>query len=204
MKLLFIGMQGSGKGTQAQIISQSLKIPHISTGDLLRNVTGELKKEVDSYIAIGKLVPDELIIRTLKERISKEDCKNGFILDGFPRNIEQAKALDKITNIDEIIEISISDDEAIKRISSRISCKNCGSVYNLITNPPKISNKCDKCSSELVQRADDTFNAIKKRLEIYHNETKPILQHYKSIKVNGLQSIDKVFNDIKIALNNGK
>jgi adenylate kinase len=201
MKLILVGPQGSGKGTQAKIISEKLALPHISTGDLFRALTGELKAEVDTIVNSGKLVPDELTVKILKERISKEDCKNGFILDGFPRNISQAKALDSITKVDKIIEISITDDEAVKRIGTRLSCKKCGSVYNLVTNPPKVANTCDKCSSPLIQRADDTEESLRKRLQIYHDETEPILEYYSSTKINGDQSIENVTKDILKELN---
>jgi len=197
-KIIFIGPQGSGKGTQAKIISEELAIPHISTGDLFRMLEGELREEVNSYINKGSLVPDELTVRILKERISKEDCKDGFILDGFPRNIAQAEMLDKITTIDKVIEITISDELAIERISSRWSCKKCGAVYNSITNLPKRENICDKCEGELYRRADDNPEAIKKRLETYHKETEPILEKYMRIleTIDGEQEIDKISNEI--------
>jgi adenylate kinase len=201
MKLIFVGAQASGKGTQAKIISQNLKIAHISTGDLLRNSSGQLKKELDESMNSGKLVPDELMLRILKERLSRSDCKSGFILDGFPRNMEQAKALDKITKIDKVIEIEISDKEAINRLVGRRNCPQCGKIYNINTAPkPAHDNLCDDCSVQLNQRADDALDAIKKRLETYHNETEPILKHYKSIKVNGEQDIDSVTKDILNAL----
>lgn len=196
MNLIFVGPQGSGKGTQAKIIAEKLKIAHISTGDLLRSLSGKLKEEADSYMFQGKLVPDEFIMKILKERLQQKDCQHGFILDGFPRNIKQAHALDSITKIDKVIEIHISDKEAIKRVSSRISCKNCGSVFNELTNPPKKQGICDKCHSPIIKRADDSEEALKKRLETYHNDTKPILAHYKSIKINGEQEISKVTDDI--------
>ena len=196
MKLIFIGVQGSGKGTQAKVIAEKLKIAHISTGDLLRSLSGKLKEEADSYMLQGSLVPDEFIIKILKESLSQKDCQLGFILDGFPRNIKQALALDNITKIDKVIEIHISDSEAIKRVSSRISCKNCGSVFNELTNPPKKQGICDKCHSKIVKRADDTEEAMKKRLETYHSETKLILAHYKTIKIDGEQDITKVTDDI--------
>jgi len=196
MKIIFIGPQGSGKGTQAKIISKKLNLQHISTGDLLREVQGELKQEVDNYMQSGKLVPDELIIKILKQRISQEDCKQGFILDGFPRNIQQAQELDKITQIDKIIEISISDKEAVKRITTRLNCKNCGTTFNTDTNPPIQENTCNSCNKELYQRPDDNEEAVKARLEIYHKETEPILQHYPSIKINGEQKIESVTQDI--------
>lgn len=199
MNIIFIGIQGSGKGTQAKIISEKLKIPHISTGDLLRSAQGELKQEIDSYMLQGKLIPDELMLKILKETLDKAD--NGFILDGFPRNIEQAKALDKITRIDKAIEIVISDEEALKRLSGRRNCENCKANYNIYTAPkPKQEGVCDYCQGKLVQRKDDNEEAIKKRLEVYHKETEPILNHYKSIKINGEQDIEKVTYDIKKAI----
>ncbi|MFA5258769.1 MAG: adenylate kinase [Candidatus Pacearchaeota archaeon] len=199
VNIIFIGPQGSGKGTQAKIISEKLDLVHISTGDLFRGLTkGELKEEVDSYINKGNLVPDEVTIKILNERISREDCKKGFILDGFPRNVVQANLLEKITQINQVIEINISDEIAIKRISSRLSCKKCGTIYNLETNPPKEPNICDKCQEELYRRADDNPEAIKKRLETYHNETKPVLKKYQSIltTIDGNQEIDKIAEQI--------
>ncbi len=199
MNLLLIGIQGSGKGTQAKMLSEKLKIPHISTGDLLRS-NKEFKEEIALYINKGLLVPNELIIKLLKSRISLPDAQEGFILDGFPRTIEQAKALDKITKINKVIEIFISDEEAIKRISSRLSCQKCGAVYNTLTNPPKTPGVCALCLSPLYQRPDDNPEAIKKRLKIYHQETPLILAHYPSIKISGQQPIEKVFEDILSAI----
>jgi adenylate kinase len=199
MKLIFIGPQGSGKGTQAEIISKKFSIAHISTGELLRNTKGKLKKQTDNYMNKGKLIPDKLMIKILEQRIKKKDCKEGFILDGFPRNIEQAKKLDKITSINKVIEIKISDKQAIKRLEGRRICPKCGANYNLVTSPkPKQKEKCDKCGSKLIKRKDDTKPAIKKRLNIYHKKTESILDYYKDkvIKINGEQSIDKVSKDI--------
>lgn len=197
MNIIFIGAQGSGKGTQAKIISEKLKIPHISTGDLLRNVKGNLKEQVDSYMHSGKLIPDELMLRVLEERLKQRDCKNGFILDGFPRNLSQANTLDKITKIDKVIEIFISDKQALKRLSGRWNCKKCGTTYNILTQPkPKEKGICDKCNLPLYQREDDKEEAIKARLKIYHRETEPVLKHYKSEKINGMQNIEKVTEDI--------
>ena len=179
MRIVFLGPQGSGKGTQAKIISEILNAPHISTGDILRNVQGELKKQVDEYILNGKLVPDELMIKILTERFSKPDCKKGFILDGFPRNLKKADQLEQSNEIDKYFEIFISDEEAVRRLSGRWNCKNCGAIYNVNTAPkPLVSGKCDKCQGDLFQREDDKPDAIKKRLEVYHNETEPILEKY--------------------------
>jgi adenylate kinase len=197
MKLVFIGPQGSGKGTQAKIISEKIGFPHISTGDLLRNIQGDLKQEVDNHMNQGVLVPDELMLRILKETINSPYCEAGFILDGFPRNIEQAKELEKITSIDKFIEISISDEEAIKRISGRRNCNQCGKIYNINTSPkPEQENECDACKTPLTQRPDDTEDAVKKRLNVYHNDTEPILKEYPSIKIKGEQDIKDVTRDI--------
>ncbi|MDD5192851.1 MAG: nucleoside monophosphate kinase [Candidatus Nanoarchaeia archaeon] len=197
MRLVFMGPQGSGKGTQAKIISETLNVPHISTGDLLRNAQGELKKEVDKYMLKGQLVPDELILKILKERISNKDCKKGFILDGFPRTLNQADELEKETEIDKYFEIFITDEEAVKRLSGRWNCKNCNIAYNVITTPkPKVSGKCDVCNSDLFQREDDNGEATKKRLELYHKEIGPLIEKYDVIRVNGKQKIEKVAHDI--------
>jgi adenylate kinase len=196
MKLIFIGPQGSGKGTQAKEVAEKLGIPHISTGDLLRSATGKLREEINSYMAVGNLFPDERMLEVLKARLAKKDCAKGFILDGFPRNLKQAGMLDKITSIDKAIEINISDSEAVRRLSGRVACANCGKGYNLITMPPKNPKKCDDCGGKLVQREDDKEAAIRKRLGIYHRETEPILEHYQAIRINGEQSVEKVSKDI--------
>ena len=197
MNLVFIGPQASGKGTQAKIIARKLGLIHISTGDLLRGVQGDFKEEVDKYLNQGELVPDELMIEILKERISKDDAKKGFILDGFPRNLNQAEELNNVTNIDKFIEILIPDDLAVKRLSGRVNCSKCGEIYNLFTFPkPKKKGVCDKCSNKLSKRDDDNEEAIRKRLAIYHKETEPILRENPSLKIDGTREIEKVTDDI--------
>jgi adenylate kinase len=197
MKLIFVGPQGSGKGTQAKIVSKELGIAHISTGDLLREATGELREEIDSYIVGGNLVPDELILKILKERVAREDCEKGFILDGFPRNMSQAEALDRDMKMDKVIEISISDEESVNRILGRRPCPKCGILWNVRTSPkPKVETICDECGAELVKRDDDNEESLRKRLEIYHNDTEPILEHYDSVRINGEQSIEQVSEDV--------
>lgn len=197
MKLIFVGPQGCGKGTQAKVVVEKLGLCHISTGDMLRALEGGLKEEVKSYTDEGKLVPDELIVRILKERVMKSDCDNGFILDGFPRNVAQADELDKIMDVDKVIKISISDDESVRRISGRRNCSGCGMIWNVNTSPkPVDDSKCDKCGSELMQRVDDNEESLRKRLEIYHRDTEPILERYTSVKINGEQSIEKVSEDL--------
>ncbi len=199
MKLIFIGPQGSGKGTEAKRISKKLSICHISTGDLLRNYKGELKKEIDSHINKGELIPDELMLKLLKEKLNSKECSEGFILDGFPRDKEQADMLDEITDIDYVIELDISNEEAIKRISGRRVCKDCGRNYNLYTGiTPKKDDVCDTCGGEIIKREDDYPEAVKKRLNTYHKKTEPVLEKYsdKLIKINGEQSVEKVQEDI--------
>jgi len=201
MKIVFIGVQGSGKGTQAKVIAQKLGLVHISTGDLFRGAKGEEKAKLDSYMNSGKLVPDTLVLEILKKRLDEADAQKGFILDGFPRNIEQAKALDEIVKIDNAFDIKISDEEALKRLSGRVTCEKCKAGYNLYTAPkPKNPEVCDVCGGKLVQRADDNPEAIKKRIEIYHTETAPIIKFYNTVKVNGEQSIEKVTEDIMKAV----
>lgn len=194
-----MGIQGSGKGTQAKIISEKLEIPHISTGDLFRGCEGELKSKLDEYMNSGKLIPDDLVLEILNERISKDDCEKGFILDGFPRNLEQAKKLNDLLEVDRVFEIHISDGEVFNRLEGRRTCKNCNAGYNVRTAPkPKNENYCDFCEGELYKRDDDNEGAIKKRIEIYHNETEPVLDFYedKVIKINGEQEIEKIAEDI--------
>jgi adenylate kinase len=201
MKLILIGPQGSGKGTQAKLLSEKLKIPHISTGDLLRSAKGDFRKDIDSYIVNGNLYPDEKMLKILENRFKEKDCKNGFILDGFPRNLKQAAMLDKITKIDRVIEIYIADNAAVQRISGRRHCEKCNEDYNLATRPPKNSGKCDRCGGKLIARDDDTPEAVRKRLNIYHKETEPILKRYGHLRVNGEESIERVQDEIMQNLN---
>lgn len=204
MNIILMGIQGSGKGTQAKLLSKQLNIPHISTGDLFRSLSGDLKSKVDAIINQGSLVPDDLTLEILKQRMSKPDCKKGFILDGYPRNISQAKMLDTITKVDLVIEIGLDDEESINRLLGRRSCKTCNKEYN-INIPflaPKDPKLCDLCGNTLFQRKDDsTQESIQNRLDIYHNETEPVLKHYKSIKINGNQPIDAVLSNILKAIN---
>jgi len=198
MNLIFIGPQASGKGTQAKVIASRYKLCHVSTGDLLRNATGEAKAQIDALLKGGNLVPDEVVVSLLKERMTKTDCANGVILDGFPRTLEQAKTLDSFCKIDKVVEISLSDEEAVKRLETRRSCVKCGAVFNTITNPPKKEGVCDNCNSEIVKRADDEEKAIRKRLETYHKLTSPVLEYYKNklVTIDGEQAIAKVSEDV--------
>jgi len=185
--IIFLGPPGAGKGTHAKEISSILNIPHISTGDIFRDAIKnqtELGMKVKEFLDSGKLVPDELVWEVVKDRLDAEDCKNGFILDGFPRTILQAELLDKYLkekNADlKVIYLDASDDLVIKRLSSRRVCKNCGAIYNLISMPPKKEGICDICGGELYQRSDDYPDVIKKRLETYYKETQPLIDYYKN------------------------
>jgi len=197
MNLIFVGPPGSGKGTQAKIIARILDSPHISTGDLVRESTGDLKREIDSYINMGNLVPDELILKILKKRLSRGDAKGGFILDGFPRNIAQADALDLFVKIDKVIHIKLPDKEAFNRISGRRNCAKCGRIYNIYTSPkPKQDGICDYDGSILHERGDQREEVIEKRLQVYHNDTEPILKKYTHFDVDGSKDIDVVTQEI--------
>jgi adenylate kinase len=201
---LFVGIQGSGKGTQAKLVSEEKGFCHISTGDLFRSLSGKLKEKVDSYINQGNLVPDDLVLEMVKERISKPDCQKGIILDGFPRNIYQSSELDKILKVTKVIEIKISDEEALKRLSGRRVCSVCKGGYNIYTAPkPKKENICDKCGGKLIQREDDNIEAIKKRIVTYHKDTKPILDYYKDklVSINGERDIDVIEKELIKILN---
>lgn len=192
-----MGKPGSGKGTQAKIIAKKLNIPHISTGDLFREATGKLGELVHSYIDKGNFVPDDITIKVLKERIAKEDCKNGFVLDGFPRTLPQAEALENLIKIDHYVNIYVSDDDAIKRMKGRRNCKKCNAMYNLYTSPtPKNEKRCDVCRGELYEREDQKGDAIEQRIKIHYKEVEPILEKYKPIKVNGSKSIEEVTESI--------
>ena len=184
MRIILLGMPGAGKGTQAQIIEEELTIANVSTGAILREVSkseSDLGQKVQTYLNSGQLVPDEIIIEMLVERISKDDCNNGFILDGFPRNIEQAKSLDQAgVSIDLVIYLKILEEQIIERMSGRRIHLASGRSYHTTFNPPKVDGKDDLTGEDLIQRSDDKPDVIKKRLEVYFNETEPMLDFYKN------------------------
>lgn len=209
MKLIIMGPPGAGKGTQAALIKKEYAIPHISTGDMFREAIKNATKlgvEAKSYIDKGMLVPDSVTIGLVKERLSCEDCKEGFLLDGFPRTIAQAEALDVILKelnmkLDAVINIAVDSEVLVDRIVGRRVCKNCGAGYHITNLKPKKDGVCDVCGSELIQRKDDTKETVVTRLDVYTNQTKPLLDYYNNQKlvkeVNGLGDIDVIFNQIK-------
>ena len=182
MKKIFLGSPGSGKGTAASRIAPKFKVPHISTGDLFRqNIKGETQIGIKAkgHMERGELVPDEIVIEMLKERIQGSDCEEGFILDGFPRTIPQAEQLSELVDMDIVINMNVPDEIVIKRLSSRITCKDCGEIFNLIGIIPKEEGKCDKCEGELIRRPDDEPEVIQNRLDTYKKQTAPLIGFYK-------------------------
>lgn len=182
MNLILLGAPGAGKGTQAEIICDTLKIPAISTGNILREAVKngtELGLKAKEYMESGNLVPDEVVIGLLKERISQEDCKNGYILDGFPRTVPQAEALDAMgVVIDKVIDIEVSDEAIQARLSGRRVCEGCGASYHIQYKPSQVEGKCDKCGGNTIQRKDDHPDTIKERLSVYHEQTEPLKDYY--------------------------
>lgn len=186
MKAIIFGPPGSGKGTYASRLRAKLGVDVIAMGDIFREIMKEdspLGKKVKQYVEKGLLVPDDVVIEVLKQRLAKSSSKKGFILDGFPRTLEQANALDKIVAIDVVIKLTTPDSIIIERLSTRRICKNCGEVYNIRYLKPKVEGVCDKCGGQLYQRPDDTAKVIKDRIQVYEQQTQPILQHYKKKKV---------------------
>ena len=208
MKIIMLGAPGAGKGTQAKQIADKYSIPHISTGDIFRaNIKNgtELGKKAKQYMDQGALVPDELTCDLVMDRIQQDDCKNGFVLDGFPRTIPQAKALDaalgKINEkMDYAIDVDVPDENIINRMSGRRACLNCGATYHLISIPPKVEGICDRCGSKIVLREDDKPETVQKRLKVYHEQTQPLIDYYKNQgilkSVDGTQPMDEVFKAI--------
>lgn len=182
MNLIMMGPPGGGKGTYSSRISEEYEIPHIATGDIFRaevDEGSELGKKIEEYLEQGELVPDETVNDVVKKRLSKPDCEEGFILDGYPRTESQAQALEDITDIDLVINLEVSEQVIIERLSSRRICRECGEIYNLKRMPPEKEGVCDKCGGELYQREDDKPEVIKKRLEKYREKSNPIIEHYR-------------------------
>ncbi|GAA0127324.1 adenylate kinase [Clostridium sp. ATCC 25772] len=208
MKIILLGPPGAGKGTQAKSISNKYSIPHISTGDIFRKNISEktpLGIEAKSYIDKGQLVPDKLTIDIVQDRLEHEDCKNGFLLDGYPRTVSQAEALKNFLNekgekLDTALLIDVQKEFIIDRMTGRRVCPDCGASYHVRFNPTKVEGKCDICGSVVIQRADDTESTVKDRLDVYETQTQPLIEYYKNqgllSTVDGTQSIDDVFKDI--------
>ena len=183
MRVILMGAPGAGKGTQAQVLSEKLNIPSISTGNILREAISaktQLGLIADTYMTKGNLVPDDIVVSIVKERLNSPDCQNGFILDGFPRTMPQAQSFkDMGITVDYVVSIEISDDEIISRMTGRRCCLSCGTSYHVLHNPPKKENVCDKCGSMLVIRDDDKAETVLERIEVYHKSTEPLKQYYK-------------------------
>lgn len=215
MNIVLMGLPGAGKGTQADKIVEKYEIPHISTGDMFRTAISagtELGLEAKSFMDQGALVPDEVTIGIVRERLSQKDCDKGFLLDGFPRTVPQAEALDSILDelgkqIDHTINIQVEKEELIARLSGRRICKTCGASYHIIFNPPAVEGKCDKDGGELYTRADDNPETVANRLEVNMNQAQPLLDFYQAkgvlTNIDGQQDIKKVFADLDALLLQG-
>lgn len=182
MKIIFLGAPGAGKGTQAEIVSERLGIPTISTGAIIRNAVKsntQMGIEAKKFIEAGQLVPDDVVIGIINERLSYEDCRKGFILDGFPRTVPQAEALDRMgVSLDYVVSIEVSDEKIIERMSGRRVCDTCGATYHVIYNPSEDGENCDKCKKPLTLRRDDAPEVVKNRLDVYHSTTEPLKSFY--------------------------
>ncbi|WP_163971964.1 adenylate kinase [Oceanobacillus halotolerans] len=212
MNLILMGLPGAGKGTQAEKISEKYNIPHISTGDMFRQAIKdgtELGKKAKAYMDQGDLVPDEVTVGIVKERLAKDDCEKGFLLDGFPRTIQQAESLQTILqelgeSIDYVLHVDVPEEKLVERLTGRRICPTCGKAYHVIYNPPKEAGKCDKDGSALIQREDDQLETVKNRLEVNKKQAQPLLDFYHDkgylVTINGEQDIDLVFKDIQAKL----
>ncbi|MEM0320270.1 MAG: adenylate kinase, partial [Candidatus Nezhaarchaeales archaeon] len=204
MRLVFLGPPGAGKGTQVKILSRILGLPSMSTGDVFRAEVAsgsELGRLVQSYMERGELVPDDVVIKIVEKWLRERDVKSGFILDGYPRNVRQAKELDELlksfgVELTAAIYIDVPEDEIVRRLSGRLTCKKCGAVYHIEFNPPKEDLKCDLCGNELYQREDDREDVVRRRFRVYMESTRPVLDYYRRARklliVNGLGSIEEV------------
>jgi adenylate kinase len=208
MNLILLGGPGAGKGTQAKKLIDKFQIPQISTGDILRAAVKEgteMGRKAKEYMDAGKLVPDEVVIGIIKDRLAQPDCKKGFILDGFPRTVRQAEALDKVlaglgNKIDHVVSIDVDEEALVNRLTGRRTCKNCGQMYHVAFSPPKKEGVCDKCGGELYQRDDDNETTVRSRLATYNQATKPLIDYYtaKALvrSIAGVGSIDDIFYKI--------
>ena len=208
VRTILLGPPGAGKGTQAERMIEKYAIPHISTGDIFReNIKNgtELGKKAQEYMNKGELVPDDLVCEIAFDRLKKDDCKNGCLLDGFPRTVYQAEKLDEFLagrgeKLDKVIDLEVTDEELMTRITGRRVCKDCGATFHVVNFPPQIPGKCDKCGGILIQRADDNEETAKNRIDVYNRETKPLIDYYEKsgniVHIDGMISPDKTFEDI--------
>ena len=201
MRIILLGPPGAGKGTHAGTLAELKNVPHVASGDLFRKhqqEQSELGVLAASFMSKGELVPDEVTIRMIKQRLEEPDCTDGIILDGFPRTVAQANALDELltsleTGLDLVLYIAVSEDELVKRLGGRITCRNCQTPYNLVSSPPKNENVCDQCEGELYQRPDDTSDAVRQRIQVFAKQTEPLVEYYTAkgilVEIDGEQDI---------------
>ena len=214
MRLIFLGPPGAGKGTQAEKLAAHIAVPHVSTGDIFRQLQKEkeeteLAREIKEFTDLGTLVPDELVIKVVAERIKKQDCSTGYILDGFPRTLAQANALDETLKamgdrLDAALYFAVADEVVVDRLSGRRSCPVCAANYHVVTLASAASDMCEKCGAKLIRREDDEPETVKKRLEIYHRRTAPLIEYYRRQcvlkEIDGDKQIDEIFSELKETL----
>jgi adenylate kinase len=211
MKLVIFGPPSAGKGTQAQKLSKQYGIPQVATGDLLRKAVADktpLGLKIKSYLDQGKLGPDEVIVQLIKERVAKPDCKKGFLLDGFPRTMGQAKELERMTDIDLVLSIVVDFEALVERAVGRRTCPKCSAVYHIKFNPPMNEGECEKCGSKLIQRDDDKEDTVRNRLSVYQEQTAPLIEYYrkkgKLVDIDGSGGIDAVYSQMVKAISHIK
>ena len=212
MRIILLGPPGAGKGTHAGTLAELKNVPHVASGDLFRKhqqEQSELGILAASFMSKGELVPDEVTIRMIKQRLEEPDCTDGIILDGFPRTVAQANALDELltsleTGLDLVLYIAVSEDELVKRLGGRITCRNCQTPYNLVSSPPKNENVCDQCEGELYQRPDDTSDAVRQRIQVFAKQTEPLVEYYTAkgilVEIDGEQDITEVKQSLVAAV----
>ncbi|MDK2463888.1 MAG: adenylate kinase [Candidatus Korarchaeota archaeon] len=212
MRLVIMGPPGAGKGTQSALISSKYGIPHVSTGDMFREIlkrSDGLANRIRKYVESGELVPDELVVEMVRDRICRPDCEGGFILDGFPRTVAQAEALDRMLEsagkeLNAVLYLRVSEEAVVRRLSRRRVCESCGAIYHLDYNPPKRPGVCDRCGGRLIQRDDDREEVIRERLRVYHEQTEPLINYYREkgllVEIDGCKEIHQVWEDVQRVL----